>query len=108
MKFSKELYHKCDQCGRQHLSLFDSEAEWDIQINHNTVCIDCGNLCVEEYRVHDEVWKSAGLLSSDGVLHLTCLEKKLNRKLTLSDFPKIPFNGSLLFGFSMGSNSKTN
>jgi hypothetical protein len=74
---------------------------------YNTLCIDCGMETqprepnhigkYEQYIVTDEVWQAAGmpkattnpaleLIGGGGCLCVGCIEKRLGRMLTLSDF----------------------
>jgi hypothetical protein len=83
-------------------------------------CIDCGMEAYfapgnEYYMVHDEVWTAAGLpLNGGGMLCIGCLEQRLGRELTLSDFPDFPVNrimavyGSLRLRQRMGINLTEN
>lgn len=52
------------------------------------VCVDCASdvLWRESYIVRNKVWEQAGMAWDGGFLHLTCLEKRLGRKLTVKDF----------------------
>jgi hypothetical protein len=61
-------------------------------------CADCGVDCVttgEWYMVHDAVWKDAGMATLGGALCIDCLEERLDRDLTVSDFMDVPLNESL-------------
>ncbi len=52
-------------------------------------CVDCGVNTFETdeyYMVHDAVWRSSGLAQDGGKLCVVCLEARLGRKLTQSDF----------------------
>jgi hypothetical protein len=57
-----------------------------------TPCVDCGVdvSCVggiaEYYLVHDHVWAACGLKPKGGELCIGCLERRLGRQLTRSDF----------------------
>jgi hypothetical protein len=58
----------------------------------NWLCRDCGVDTVaigEYYMVNNDVWLSAGMQigSAKGMLCIGCLEARLGRKLTPSDFP---------------------
>lgn len=58
-------------------------------------CDDCGfdtHKC-EYYMVSSEVWEKAGM-SYFGFLCIGCLENRISRKLTSSDFTKCPLNDS--------------
>jgi hypothetical protein len=95
-------------------------------------CFDCHEMG-GEYMVHNHVWYTAlppqyehqirsKLLTAaransvcslahrpTGIplrLCLRCLEKRLGRKLLLTDFTDAPINNSVRFGFAMGAASK--
>lgn len=61
----------------------------------HTRCVDCGTETLptgwdsraEWYIVHDDTWTAAGMTADGGCLCLTCLEIRLDRPLTASDFP---------------------
>lgn len=53
---------------------------------------------LEQYMVKDATWP----IEKRGYLHLKCLEVVLGRKLTIEDFPTLPINSSILFGYRMG------
>lgn len=56
-------------------------------------CHDCGIntlYCGEYYMVNDEVWQSVA--SFERILCIGCLEVRLNRKITHSDFTDAPLN----------------
>jgi hypothetical protein len=61
-------------------------------------CVDCGadtlslepDELTEWYMVHDAVWKAAG--APDGYLCIGCLETRLGRTLSASDFTAAPVN----------------
>jgi len=56
-------------------------------------CMDCKNEWPHSFMVRDIIWKEAGLLK--GFICLTCLEKRLKRKLKKDDFKKVPINNLL-------------
>ena len=52
-------------------------------------CLDCGadtHESGEYYMVSDDVWAASGLAPNDGMLCLTCLERRIKRPLTRKDF----------------------
>jgi hypothetical protein len=56
-------------------------------------CADCkvNTAKIEEYyMVHDNLWRAAGM--NEGMLCIGCLEKCINRKLTMVDFVLCPLN----------------
>ena len=55
-------------------------------------CGDCGIFTIDEnyYMVHDSIWERYG--NGKGMLCIKCLEKRMHRKLTRSDFTTCPFN----------------
>lgn len=71
-------------------------------------CNDCEQIDnTFGYMVHPQVWAEA---TPDfaaqatprrykGILCWTCLEKRLHRKLTKSDFPDCPINTNILYAF---------
>ncbi len=59
------------------------------------VCVDCGqhtSLLNEYYRVHDEVWGEARTDEAESMLCIGCLETRIGRQLTPSDFSDAPIN----------------
>lgn len=56
-------------------------------------CFDCEmNLFLEWFTVHDSVWEQTGLGPQDGVLCVGCLEKRIGRRLSVSDFAETQNN----------------
>jgi hypothetical protein len=64
-------------------------------------CIDCGTDTLpiewgpraEYFIVTDEIWAAAGMTKTGGCLCIGCLEARIGRQLTASDFPAdIPLN----------------
>ena len=69
-------------------------------IDKNDFCLDCSvdTLIIGEYyMVHDDVWFQTGLKKLDGMLCITCLEKRIGRQLTSNDFSNFPINKDPLF-----------
>jgi hypothetical protein len=65
------------------------------------ICKDCkvDTLAIDEYyMVTDEVWEMANP-QRRGMLCIGCLEDRLGRQLTASDFTDVPLNSGM-FGFS--------
>lgn len=63
--------------------------------NENDFCVDCSIdtvLIGEYYMVHDHVWFESGMTKTSGMLCISCLEKRLRRKLTSEDFKDLPIN----------------
>ena len=61
----------------------------------NDLCIDCGVntlLIYEYYMVHEHIWNQTGLGRYDGMLCISCLEKRINRPLNSKDFTNFPIN----------------
>src|ERR1700687_1632031 len=67
------------------------------------LCVDCGTELLpdtppgskdwQRYMVHDQVWADAGLpRHRGGWICIPCLEARLHRQLTGSDFPDLPIN----------------
>lgn len=63
-------------------------------------CMDC-HICTlcngEYYMVKNNIWKVANP-KIDGMLCITCLEKRLGRKLVPKDFSKCDLNKEALLG----------
>jgi hypothetical protein len=58
------------------------------------LCLDCGRDTIDighDYMLHDELWISINP-GDDGKLCLTCVEKRLGRRLTKDDFSNWPIN----------------
>jgi hypothetical protein len=47
--------------------------------------------------VTDEVWAAAGLHFNDGMLCISCLEQRLERRLKPADFADVPINLGIVF-----------
>jgi hypothetical protein len=61
----------------------------------NEHCADCGVNTFEAneyYMVHNSVWGAAGMEMESGMLCIGCLEERLGRQLTSSDFIDAPIN----------------
>lgn len=65
----------------------------------STVCVDCGTECLptdqrraEWYMVTDHVWAAADMDEFDGCLCIGCLEARIGRPLTATDFTDVPLN----------------
>lgn len=65
-------------------------------------CADCGAF-PDDYMVEPEIWAEAGFATPKGFCCLACLEARLRRPLTLSDFSGCAANKTLLFGVMLGS-----
>lgn len=67
----------------------------DSKLLERFICVDCGVSTYdndEYYMVHDHVWNSVDMYAYSGMLCIGCLENRLGRELTPSDFPKYPVN----------------
>lgn len=76
--------------------MLDCSCEHNIDLNF--LCVDCKvhTLYIGEYyMVHDSVWAFANL--DAGMLCIACLEQRLERKLTKSDFTDFPINSSKIY-----------
>lgn len=63
--------------------------------NENDYCVDCRVdtiLAQEYYMVNSDVWALTGLGTYDGMLCISCLEKRIGRALCSQDFPDLPVN----------------
>jgi hypothetical protein len=56
------------------------------QLRKLNACVDCG-WYGDDYMVTHAVWKLSGLPPDGGQLCLACLQRRLNRPLTIDDFP---------------------
>lgn len=74
------------------------------KIHPKRICSGCNDI-IEGYMVINETWKNAELMPTDNVC-LICLETKLQRPLTLLDFPCCHINLPLLFGFSLAKRTE--
>lgn len=64
-------------------------------------CLHCQEpMGMDYYMVTDQVWISAGV-PEKAELHLTCLETRLGRRLTIEDFTDVPVNQMIRFGWEM-------
>jgi hypothetical protein len=64
----------------------------------DNTCHDCGvDARNERYMVIDETWRQSGLGPHGGVLCVGCLETRLGRRLTQTDFMWIPINVTALW-----------
>jgi hypothetical protein len=79
---------------------FDDDDFDEDDFDEPPLCVDCGvNTCptemgprAEEYIVLDEVWAAAAIPPNGGHLCIGCLEGRLSRQLTASDFTDVPLN----------------
>lgn len=65
----------------------------------NFLCLDCGvdtGHTDQYYMIHDELWLSVNP-GRKGMLCFSCLENRLGRRLTLSDFTDCPLSSMLCF-----------
>lgn len=72
--------------------------------NNNDFCVDCSVdtiLIGEYYMLHHFVWQQTGLGRYDGMLCISCVEKRIGRKLTSKDFSDFPVNSTPLFRSSL-------
>jgi hypothetical protein len=67
--------------------------------DRSTECVDCGveTLPADErraewYMVTDHVWAATGMDEFDGCLCIGCLEARIGRPLTATDFTDCPVN----------------
>jgi len=74
--------HRCSTCDRNHHSPAGLK-QLEKHFNH---CAHCGEFLYYEYLLKEDVWALTGLDFHGGVLHLPCVEKLIDRKLTLDDF----------------------
>jgi hypothetical protein len=66
-------------------------------------CFECGRPCYDWYMVRNHVWAQvAPGAKRRGVLHFSCLEKRLGRLLTEDDFTRMPINQSVFIGIRIG------
>lgn len=66
-------------------------------------CQDCLSEFPESFMVTEYTWKEAGFKKfKEGTICVTCLEKRINRKLRITDFVKAPINDLIFFGYNMG------
>jgi hypothetical protein len=63
----------------------------DAEIDTTFRCIDCGKNthAGEYYMVHDEIWAASGVAPHGGMLCLACLERRIERPLTMGDFAAV-------------------
>lgn len=71
--------------------------EWELRL----ICPVCGRKTVQDYMVTDTVWAQCGLRHEDN-LHLSCLEERLGRRLTLEDFVEVPANEAIRWAWARG------
>lgn len=65
--------------------------DWCVDCDINTVTIG------EYYMVNEHVWTQTGMGPYDGMLCISCLEKRIKRQLTSEDFSDYPVNTINLF-----------
>jgi hypothetical protein len=81
----------------------ESWAASDADFKDRHHCAHCGGKSLlQQYMVTDDVWAAAGM-NHKGFLHLYCLEKRLDRRLTIDDFTDVPINDELRFGYTLGT-----
>ncbi len=84
-------HHPCPECGAKHASETVSARFRTSMVT----CLDCEDICVDDYYLNNDVWASMGLGRHDGRLHLKCAENRLGRPLTLDDFSPAPINNTI-------------
>lgn len=70
------------------------------------LCNDCSVDCFiigEYYMVHNHIWAQTGLGPDDGHLCISCIENRLNRKLSFKDFTLCALNWRNLFFITKSS-----
>lgn len=56
-------------------------------------CVDCGrNTKLEHYFVNEDVWFVLAKMPEQGMLCVNCIEKRIGRQLTSSDFTQAHIN----------------
>jgi len=60
-------------------------------------CVHCCEPCRDLYQVKDSVWCDEAGWSKSDVAHIRCLEEKIGRSLTGSDFIDDPINDAVLY-----------
>jgi len=69
--------------------------------NEGLYCVVCRAATLDFYIVRKEILEAAHM--EEGYLCLECLEERLGRELTLSDFDtSAPLNRLLIFGYRLG------
>ncbi len=89
------------------------------KINKWGRCVDCNHLG-DYYMLLDKVWKEAFPnyvevkkkrrledTNASVQLCLRCVEKRLDRPLTIDDFTTAPVNDSIVFGYQMGKAARS-
>lgn len=65
-----------------------------IKINYRIIdCIDCGDECTEIFMAKDRLWYK---FTDNGMLCLSCFEKRLGRKIVKKDLTKAPCNKHII------------
>jgi len=67
-------------------------------------CDDCGEVIDWLFHVNDELWNE--FAGKKEILHAKCFEKRMARKLKLSDFTNALVNHSIFFGHDMASRER--
>lgn len=92
------LYEKSLAAGKRRSALETEKQQVPIS---GLYCRECGQfheMCV----VRDDLWKYiAGKQKLDIVLCVPCMEKRLGRKLVLTDLKHVPCNAPYFIGFQM-------
>lgn len=66
-------------------------------------CKDCLKEYPLSFMVTHSTWHEAGFIKyKDGIICLPCFEKRLSRKLKITDFTNALVNNNIVFGFKMG------
>lgn len=96
---------------RRALSRFEDHLRSEAGLLGDWTCLHCGKPYREDYMVHDSVWREAvpdvherhvqqmvqGLPKGGLVLHLRCLEARLERPLTVNDLSPAPVNDAIRY-----------
>jgi hypothetical protein len=84
------------------VDLVKKRIEQSKKLEQKRNCLDCGQLCGEDYAVTNEIWAQAGLKPYDGRLHLRCLAQRLGRTITRADFTDASINGAIFYTLNTG------
>ena len=69
-----------------------------------TYCETCFTVKNTSYMVQNIIWEKYSMKYS--ILCLECLQEMISGKLTIDDFPDLPINDSIHFGYKLGREEK--
>lgn len=96
----RRLQHLLKYSPKRAAKLLQTWVNYEIMYN-TKLCPICGKLPKNLYMVTDTVWNAASF-SKRQCACIGCVEIALRRPLRMRDFPNLPINSNIRFGYKMG------